>query len=201
MAAILLTSDLMFSSRVAWAGQRVGIAVQTAMGEDALLEKAAAGAEVVILDLTTAGLDVIATAGAMDPVTVPRPDGPRAGRIRVERFVPQGAVLERAALVASHGGAGTVIAAGAVGVPQLMIPLGADQFDNARAFALQGEAARVVDIMVQAKHMAGLKAMMKMIGLDCGPCRLPLHTLNEQEYNALKTALDAEGFFEKWAMM
>ena len=58
MAAILLTSDLMFSSRVAWAGQRVGIAVQTAMGEDALLEKAAAGAEVVILDLTTAGLDV-----------------------------------------------------------------------------------------------------------------------------------------------
>jgi N-acetylneuraminate lyase len=73
--------------------------------------------------------------------------------------------------------------------------------DNARAFALQGEAARVVDIMVQAKHMAGLKAMMKMIGIDCGPCRLPLHTLNEQEYNTLKAALDAEGFFEKWAMM
>jgi N-acetylneuraminate lyase len=40
------------------------------------------------------------------------------------------------------------------------------------------------------------KAAMKMIGIDCGPCRLPLQGLNDQEYEALQATLAEQGFFE-----
>jgi MGT family glycosyltransferase len=52
-------------------------------------------------------------------------------RVRVERFVPQARVLPNASLVISHGGSGTMLGALAYGLPQLILPQGADQFDNA----------------------------------------------------------------------
>lgn len=75
-----------------------------------------------------------------------------------------------------------------------------DGGDSPRAFQLQVEAGRIVAKMLEYKHMAGLKAVMKMLGLDCGPSRLPLKTLNDTEYAALKADLEAMGFFEKWGM-
>jgi UDP:flavonoid glycosyltransferase YjiC (YdhE family) len=36
--------------------------------------------------------------------------------------------------VVSHAGAGTLLAAAAHGVPQLLLPIGADQFENAAAY-------------------------------------------------------------------
>lgn len=62
----------------------------------------------------------------------------------VEAWVPQDLVLGRAALVVSHAGAGTVLAAAAVGVPQLCLPIAADQWDNADALARAG-AGRAVE--------------------------------------------------------
>jgi UDP:flavonoid glycosyltransferase YjiC (YdhE family) len=62
------------------------------------------------------------------------------GSLRVERFVPQAVVLARAAAVISHGGAGTVIGAAARGIPQVVLPLMADQFDNADALREAGVA-------------------------------------------------------------
>jgi UDP:flavonoid glycosyltransferase YjiC (YdhE family) len=54
------------------------------------------------------------------------PDG-----VRVERFVPQDEVLPSAAAVISHAGSGTMLGALAHGLPLVLVPQGADQFDNA----------------------------------------------------------------------
>jgi UDP:flavonoid glycosyltransferase YjiC (YdhE family) len=61
-------------------------------------------------------------------------------RIHVRSYVPQSSVLARASAVVSHGGAGTVLAAGAAGLPQVVLPVAADQFDNADAFTAAGVA-------------------------------------------------------------
>ncbi len=75
-----------------------------------------------------------------------------------------------------------------------------DGGDPARAFELQVEAGRIVAKMLEYKGMAGLKAVLKMLGIDCGPSRLPLKTLNQSEYDALQVDLEAMGFFDQWAM-
>jgi MGT family glycosyltransferase len=70
---------------------------------------------------------VVMTVGqAGDPESLrPWPPG-----VRVERFVPQESVLPACAAVISHGGSGTTLGALAHGLPQVMLPLGADQFIN-----------------------------------------------------------------------
>ena len=57
--------------------------------------------------------------------------GPLPPRVRVERFVPQAHVLRRATAVVSHGGSGTTLGALAHGLPLVLVPQAADQFDNA----------------------------------------------------------------------
>ena len=60
--------------------------------------------------------------------------------VRVERFVPQHLILERAAAVMSHAGAGSVLGAAARGLPQVVFPLRADQWENADAATSAGVA-------------------------------------------------------------
>lgn len=57
--------------------------------------------------------------------------------------ISQGLLMARAAIVISHGGAGTMLAAGVAGVPQIVIPSFADQFDNTDAFVGAGVALAV----------------------------------------------------------
>jgi UDP:flavonoid glycosyltransferase YjiC (YdhE family) len=80
-------------------------------------------------------VDVVATIGPfVDPTTfdaVPP-------NVHVERFVHHGAVLERASIVASHAGAGTLLASATMGLPQLLCPVFADQWQNADALANAG---------------------------------------------------------------
>jgi len=72
-------------------------------------------------------VDAVATTGPhVDPATF----GAIHPNVRVERFVPQADLLGRAAIVISHGGAGTVLGAAAHGRPQLVVPLFADQWEN-----------------------------------------------------------------------
>src|SRR4029079_12544081 len=49
-------------------------------------------------------------------------------------------LLRRVAVVISHGGAGTMLGAASAGVPQILVPLFADQWDNADAIASAGAA-------------------------------------------------------------
>lgn len=59
MAALLATSDLVTASKVAAAGTRAGVAVETVLGASRLVERLrAGGARLVLLDLTMAGLAV-----------------------------------------------------------------------------------------------------------------------------------------------
>jgi UDP:flavonoid glycosyltransferase YjiC (YdhE family) len=87
-----------------------------------------------LLERLTAGLaeleaDVVVTVGrTIDPEEL----GPLPAHVRVERFVPHDEVLARAALVVSHGGSGSFMAALAHGLPSVLLPLGADQPHNAR---------------------------------------------------------------------
>lgn len=64
--------------------------------------------------------------------------GPRPSHVRIERYVPQTLVLPRCDVVVSHAGSGTVLAAARLGLPQLCLPQGADQFLNAAAIASFG---------------------------------------------------------------
>ena len=71
---------------------------------------------------------VVVTVGtAIDPATL----GPQPSHIRVEQFVAQAALLPRCRALISHGGSGSVVGAVAFGVPQVLLPLGADQPWNA----------------------------------------------------------------------
>jgi hypothetical protein len=93
-----------------------------------------------IIETTEAGVDVLAAVGPDgDPSLLDKlPDS-----VHVERFVAQQWVLSRVDLVVHHGGTGTILGAFAAGVPQVVIPQGADQFTNATRMTQVG-AGRVV---------------------------------------------------------
>ena len=58
--------------------------------------------------------------------------------VHVESWIDQGDVLPHADLVVSHGGSGTSYGALAAGVPLVLVPVFADQFENARRIAHRG---------------------------------------------------------------
>jgi UDP:flavonoid glycosyltransferase YjiC (YdhE family) len=84
----------------------------------------------IVAALGRMDVDAVATIGNhMDPSIL----GEVPRNVRVERFVPQRFVFERAAAVMSHAGAGSVLGAARRGLPQVLNPLGADQWENADA--------------------------------------------------------------------
>ena len=64
--------------------------------------------------------------------------GPIPANVRVEDWVDQADVLPHADVVMCHGGWGTAFGAMAAGVPVVVAPLFADQFDNGRRIAEAG---------------------------------------------------------------
>jgi UDP:flavonoid glycosyltransferase YjiC (YdhE family) len=58
--------------------------------------------------------------------------------VQVEAWVPQAAVLPHTAVMVCHGGSGTVLGGLAAGIPQVVVPLGADQPLNAQSIAAIG---------------------------------------------------------------
>ncbi|SMC70881.1 glycosyltransferase [Lentzea albidocapillata] len=70
---------------------------------------------------------LVATGPQVDPSVLT--DVP--GNVHVLPWVPQADLLAHADLVVHHGGAGTTVAAMTRGLPQLVLPQGADQFRNA----------------------------------------------------------------------
>lgn len=82
----------------------------------------------VLSGLTGLAAEIVVTLGnEIDPAEL----GPQPPNVRVERFIPAGEILSRCDLVVSHGGSGTVVGALAFGVPQVLLPIGADQPLNA----------------------------------------------------------------------
>lgn len=82
-------------------------------------------------------VDVVVTVGEQnDPADL----GPQPAHVHVERWLPLPLLLKRCDVVICHAGSGTVLAALAAGIPMLLQPRGADQFQNAAACARAGAA-------------------------------------------------------------
>jgi UDP:flavonoid glycosyltransferase YjiC (YdhE family) len=64
--------------------------------------------------------------------------GPAPPNVHVERWLPQADVFGHASAVVTHGGSGTTLGALAAGLPLVVVPLFADQPDNARRVAAAG---------------------------------------------------------------
>jgi UDP:flavonoid glycosyltransferase YjiC (YdhE family) len=87
--------------------------------------------------------NVLATVGReIDPARF----GAQPDHVRIERFVPQAAVLPHCTVVVNHGGSGSTIGALAAGLPVVLLPMGADQPLNAERCVALG-AGVALDVM------------------------------------------------------
>ena len=88
------------------------------------------------------GVRVLLTVGrGFDPSRL----GSLPSNVHVEPWVDHADVLAEADVVVCHGGSGTVCGALAVGVPLVMVPRFADQFENARRIT-DARAGRTVEL-------------------------------------------------------
>ncbi len=70
------------------------------------------------------------------------------------------------------------------------------QGDLEEARLWQSRAIAVIRCVVGRHGPSGQKAVMKLIGVDCGPARLPLPQLDSGQVDLLQKELQALGFFE-----
>jgi len=112
---------------------RVYLTMGTVFGNVDLLRAAA-------LELAGSGCEVLVATG---PGIEPDALGDLPAFVHVEQEVPQAHILPYVDLVVHHGGTGTVIGSLASGLPQIVMPQGADQFWNADHLAAEG-ACRIV---------------------------------------------------------
>ena len=92
----------------------------------------------VLLDaLADVDCNVIATVG---PRSDPAELAPIPENTHVERYISQSLVLPLASVAVAHGGSGSTLAALAHGLPMLVVPQGADQFENASQCVAIGAA-------------------------------------------------------------
>lgn len=108
----------------------VHLTLGTVFRNDAALDAALAG----LLDLD---VNVVVTVG---PLGDPRRFGELPPHVLVRRHVPHAALLPFCAGTVSQGGAGILLGSLAHGLPQLVLPQGADQFVNADAAVRAGAA-------------------------------------------------------------
>ena len=96
--------------------------------------------------------------------------------------------------VMSLGGAGVISVASNV-IPEKMHELTASALrgDYLNAAALQHRYQKLMDLLFCQVNPIPVKAAMGMIGLDCGPCRLPLDGLSPENERKLRFCLDELG--------
>lgn len=59
----------------------------------------------------------------------------------------------------------------------------------------QMNAVKMVSVLLKYGGISAGKAVMKMIGVDCGPVRLPLKNLTDEQYQSFYNELSQIGFF------
>ncbi|WP_447152755.1 glycosyltransferase [Nakamurella sp. GG22] len=80
-------------------------------------------------------VNVVTTVGpGVDPAVL----GPQPASVLIASYLPQALVLPRCTAVVSHVGAGTMLGALCFGLPQLALPQGTDQPNNAAALVASG---------------------------------------------------------------
>ncbi len=68
--------------------------------------------------------------------------------------------------------------------------------DLATARREQARAREFITVLHKNGGLAAGKAVMKLIGVDCGPVRLPLRPLDTAQEESLRSGLEQIGFFE-----
>jgi MGT family glycosyltransferase len=85
-------------------------------------------------------IEVVVTVGAdNDPAAL----DPVPANTRVERYIPQAELLPRCSAIVHHGGSGTMYGSLAHGVPQVVLPQGADNFVNGWLLARCGAGVTI----------------------------------------------------------
>ena len=80
-----------------------------------------------------------------------------------------------------------------------MIIAAVDEGGTESAQRDQDRSAEMVRTIAKYGYNAAAKAVMGMVGIDCGPARPPLRGLSPENINDLKRELEALGFFD-WAL-
>lgn len=73
-----------------------------------------------------------------------------------------------------------------------------EQFKNGNipaAQELQYSSIKMIQCLAKHSPIPTQKAIMKLLGIDLGPCRLPLNTLTNEQVAELKESLTETGFF------
>lgn len=95
-----------------------------------------------LADLAALDADVLVAVGPDgDPALL----GDLPERVHVERFVAQSRVLPLVDVMVHHGGTGSVLGALEVGLPQMILPQGADQFANGELLTAAGAGRAVLN--------------------------------------------------------
>ncbi|MGH2925731.1 MAG: glycosyltransferase [Solirubrobacterales bacterium] len=106
--------------------------------------------------LVEVALEALAGEDLTVVATLPAADLPRArvpANARVERFVPHGPLLKRAACAVTHGGMGVTQKALAASVPVCAVPFGRDQLEVARRVQVSGAGSRLPASRLNAKRL------------------------------------------------
>jgi UDP:flavonoid glycosyltransferase YjiC (YdhE family) len=114
-----------------------------------------------ISEIAPLDVDVLVAVG---PEGEPAALGELPDNVHIERFVAQSEVLPLVDLIVHHGGTGTVLGALEAGLPQLLLPQGADQFINAEMLTTAG-AVRALTNEAQQPGAIG-EAVQALLG-DC----------------------------------
>ncbi len=97
-------------------------------------------------------LDAVVTVGpAMEQLALEAP-----ANVTIVHSAPHDTVMKEVSLVVNHGGHGTVMRALLNGVPQLVIAMGRDQFDNAARVAARGAGLMLTAAASQEEIVAAL---------------------------------------------
>ncbi len=108
--------------------------------------------EEILAGLADLEMNVVVTVG---PDEDPARLGEQPHHVHVAQFISQGLLLPRCRAVLAHAGAGTMLGALSHGVPQVLLPQGAEQFVNAAACAMAGAAEVVPPDQLDAATVRG----------------------------------------------
>ena len=111
----------------------VYVTLGTMFADPAIMRKMIDGLAALPVDVLVAGGPKIDTAELGDILE----------NVTVQSWIPQAAVLPHVDAIVHHGGSGTSFGAAAHAIPQLIVPLGADQDSNAAALSRAGCGVRL----------------------------------------------------------
>jgi N-acetylneuraminate lyase len=113
---------------------------------------------------------------------------------RYEIFFGRDEMLLGALAMGATSGVGTTYNAAAPLYQRMHAAFLSGDVEEARRW--QARANAMIDVAVAHGGMPAFKAMMRWCGIDCGPSRPPLLSLDEKRAASLRNELERIGFFE-----